>query len=116
MRATFNNMKIVSALKNPEVQELSDIKWLKALLGLGINSETERDGLKTSPMTANVRAVFQRNNSGMKFKVYQGVEIVNFCYSGIRGVSTHNSDVIENITCNFTDMKQLRAAIAEIVV
>jgi hypothetical protein len=34
--ATFNNIPI-------------DIKWLKVLLNQIINSETERDGLKTSP-------------------------------------------------------------------
>nr|AYP67574.1 PB2 [Old quarry swamp virus] len=115
-RATFNGIRIPTALENPLVQESGDVKWLKALLNMRINSETTYNGLRTSPLPAKVRAHPMTNTVGTKFIVYNGQESVNFSYYDIRGTFIHNGQILESLTCNFTDTVALRNLISEVAV
>ena len=57
--STFLDQSNRAQLNDPDVEENSETKWLKVLIGLRVTVESQSDGLYTSPYTASTREINQ---------------------------------------------------------
>lgn len=83
--STLYGKSISSYLRDPDMPDTNYTKWLKVILGLAINSESESNNLRTSPAAAKIKIFRVENLSGTKFMIYEGTEIVNFRFIDMRG-------------------------------
>nr|QPL15313.1 polymerase PB2 [Hymenopteran orthomyxo-related virus OKIAV175] len=107
---------IINYLSRTDIQETNYIKWMKVIINIKINSESESNGLKTSPVPTKITVRPMENMSGTPFFLYEGYEVVNFKYYDIRGNFTHNGDIIINVTTNYTTFVELSNCLAEIAI